>query len=97
MKTAHAIVLVVAILVLASPTTAQVTTAGIFGTVTDRSGAVVAGADVTVVNTETNFTRTTKSEANGEYSFKALPLGPYRSRRPFRVSRNTCRPASCWR
>ena len=78
MKTAHAIVLVVAILVLASPTTAQVTTAGIFGTVTDRSGAVVAGADVTVVNTETNFTRTTKSEANGEYSFKALPLGPYR-------------------
>jgi hypothetical protein len=62
----------------ASPLAAQVSTAGIFGTVTDRTGAVVGGAEVTVVNTETNFTRSGKSEANGEYSFTALPLGSYK-------------------
>ncbi len=63
---------------ISAPLMAQVTTASIFGTVTDRTGAVVPGADVTVVNLETNFTRSAKSEAGGEYSVKALPLGTYK-------------------
>jgi Carboxypeptidase regulatory-like domain/TonB-dependent Receptor Plug Domain len=60
------------------PLTAQVTTASIFGTVNDSSGAVVPGADVTVTNIATNFTRATTSDGAGEYSIKALPLGSYR-------------------
>lgn len=63
---------------IAASLPAQVTTAGIFGTVSDRSGAVVPGAEVTVVNTETNFTRVAKSGVAGEYSLTAMPLGPYR-------------------
>ena len=51
-------------------------------------------ADVTVINTETNFTRAAKSDAAGEYSLTALPLGPYRVEA--RASRSTCRPASSW-
>ncbi|MBZ5625736.1 MAG: carboxypeptidase regulatory-like domain-containing protein [Acidobacteriia bacterium] len=78
MKTTHAIVFAVLLCLTASPLAAQVTTAGIFGTVNDRSGAVVPGADVTVINIDTNFTRSTKSDAAGEYSLTALPLGPYR-------------------
>ena len=75
---AYGIGLAVVLCLTASPLAAQVSTAGIFGTVTDRTGAVVGGAEVTVVNTETNFTRSGKSEANGEYSFTALPLGSYK-------------------
>jgi hypothetical protein len=71
-------ILAVLVCLSAAPLAAQVTTAGIFGTVLDRSGAVIPDAAVTVTNTETNFTRTAKSEANGDYSFKALPLGPYK-------------------
>ncbi len=78
MKTTYVLVPAVALCLLAAPLMAQVTTAGIFGTVTDRSGAIVPGADVTVINTETNLTRSTKSEPDGQYSITALPLGPYR-------------------
>jgi hypothetical protein len=63
---------------MAAPLAAQVTTAGIYGTVGDRSGAMVPDATVTVTNAETNFTRSAKSDTIGEYSFKALPLGPYK-------------------
>ena len=75
MRVFHAIIV---FSLIAAPLEAQVTTAGIFGTVNDRSGAVVPGADVTVVNTETNFTRSTKSGTAGEYTLTALPLGPYK-------------------
>lgn len=78
MKTTYAIAFAVALCSTASPLAAQVTTAGIFGTVNDRSGAVVPGASVTVVNIDTNFTRSTKSDATGDYSITALPLGQYR-------------------
>jgi hypothetical protein len=78
MRVRHVILLTVVFLLIATTLPAQVTTAGIFGTIKDRSGAVVPEATVTVTNTETNFSRSAKSEANGDYSFKALPLGPYK-------------------
>jgi hypothetical protein len=48
------------------------------GTVTDAQGAVVAGATVTLVDTETNKTLVSTSDANGIYEFNALPADPYR-------------------
>lgn len=52
-------------------------TASISGTVTDSSGAVVAGATVTATNTDTNITQTLPANAQGYYSFQELPLGHY--------------------
>ncbi len=55
----------------------QATTGTIAGVVTDQSGAVVAGARVTVRNLDTNAGRTVTTEADGRYSFPGLPVGPY--------------------
>ena len=53
-------------------------TAQINGTVRDTSGAVLPGVDVTVTQTDTNFTRSTVTDAEGNYLFSNLPTGPYR-------------------
>lgn len=49
----------------------------ILGTVTDPSGAVIAGAKVTVKNTGTGLERTTQTSADGSYSLPELPIGTY--------------------
>jgi hypothetical protein len=53
-------------------------TSQISGTVTDASGAVVAGASITATQTDTGVTRSATSDANGVYALLSLPLGPYR-------------------
>lgn len=58
---------------------AQVTSA-ILGTVTDPSGAAVAGVNVTVRNTETGVSRTTVTGENGNYQVLSLPVGQYEVR-----------------
>src|SRR5579864_3645299 len=47
------------------------------GTVTDPSGAAVAGATVQIANTGTGFKQSTKSIDTGLYRFTLLPLGNY--------------------
>jgi hypothetical protein len=47
--------------------------ASLRGTVTDPTGAVVPGATVTLVNTETNETVVVTSDGSGIYTFNALP------------------------
>ena len=53
-------------------------TSQISGTVKDATGAVVAGAEITVTQTETGVTRSATSDASGVYVLPSLPLGPYR-------------------
>ncbi len=52
-------------------------TATLLGTVTDASGAVVAGAKATVVNVETSFTSTTVTNNEGYYYVPYLNPGNY--------------------
>jgi hypothetical protein len=56
---------------------AQTFRGGINGTVTDSSGAVVAGAEVNAVETATNVSHKSITSSAGEYSFQELPLGAY--------------------
>jgi hypothetical protein len=48
------------------------------GTVTDPSGAVVAGAKVSVTNLATSRSQTATSGENGAYRFSLLPPGKYK-------------------
>jgi hypothetical protein len=52
-------------------------TGSIQGTVTDQSGAVVLNAVVAATNAATGVTETTKTGADGLYSFPNLPVGAY--------------------
>jgi hypothetical protein len=47
------------------------------GTVTDTTGAIVPGANVTVSNPVSGFSRTATSDQNGHYQFTNLPFNPY--------------------
>ena len=49
----------------------------IIGQVLDSTGAALAGADVTVRNTETNLSRQTRSDSSGRYAVSLLPPGRY--------------------
>ena len=66
---------VLAVLALAAPSNAQVA-AAISGKVLDPSGAVVAGAKVTVTSLDTGTSRTVTSNDSGDYTVLGLPLGP---------------------
>jgi Carboxypeptidase regulatory-like domain len=48
------------------------------GTITDPSGAVLAGATVTITNRQTNLSRTQITKSNGSYSFELIPPGDYK-------------------
>jgi hypothetical protein len=47
------------------------------GEVTDASGAVIAGASVTLVNTATGVTMKTETNGVGLYDVPSVPIGPY--------------------
>ena len=49
----------------------------ILGTVTDPSGAVVAGATIKIRNVATGLERTTVTSADGSYAVSELPIGSY--------------------
>jgi len=53
------------------------TTAAILGSVTDQTGAPVAGANVTVVNKETGLRRLGKTDVAGRFNFPQLVPGAY--------------------
>src|ERR1700682_5465811 len=69
--------LVVFILLSTAMLVGQTFRGTILGTVTDPSGAVVAGATVKVRNVATGLERTTTTSADGSYAVPELPIGTY--------------------
>ncbi len=53
------------------------TSSPITGTVKDQTGAVVAGANVTARQIETNLSRTTVTDGAGRYAFPEMRVGQY--------------------
>src|SRR5258708_6755251 len=47
------------------------------GTVTDEKGASGTGAQVTITNTDTAYSRSQRTSAEGNYDFQSLPIGRY--------------------
>jgi Carboxypeptidase regulatory-like domain len=60
-----------------TPAAAQATSGVIAGVVTDAQGAVLPGVTLTLRNSETGFTRTDVTEADGRYRVGGLPPGRY--------------------
>ena len=73
-----AAVLLIALLLVPSPSHAQLVTGDVLGTVTDSTGAVVPEAKVTILNTGTGIARTVKSDKTGDYIFANLQIGSYK-------------------
>src|SRR6202790_5417303 len=68
---------VFALLLLCLPAYSQGSSARILGTVSDQSGGVVAGATVSVLDTERGVTRTLTTDDAGEYNAPNLIPGTY--------------------
>jgi hypothetical protein len=67
-----------ALALAAAPAFAQSTSAGVGGTVTDASGAPVAGADVTITHVESGTVSHATTDATGRYVARGLRVGgPY--------------------
>jgi hypothetical protein len=62
---------------IATPAWAQTQLGTLFGTVTDTSGAVVPGAEVSVENVSTGLKRDGRTDKTGEYQLVGLPTGRY--------------------
>ena len=65
------------VLLLGLPAAAQVPSGTILGNVKDTQGAVVPGATVTATHTGTQFSRSTVTDAEGQYTLPLLPVGNY--------------------
>jgi hypothetical protein len=68
------------IFLLAIVAAAQTFRGTILGTVFDPNGALVAGAKITVKNTNTGLERTATTDEAGNYTVAELPIGPYEVR-----------------
>ncbi len=77
MKTFATALVMACIVAIGGPATAQQTTGTIAGRIVDDQGAAVPGVTVTGRNTQTGFTRTDVSDAEGSYRLTALPVGTY--------------------
>ena len=92
------------LIVLLSPLhlSAQFDTASVLGTIRDESGAVLAGATVTLTNQATGISATAQTDENGSYEFLTVKIGTYKieaslasfSTRASRERARCCRRAS---
>ncbi len=77
MKHLGKLICLIAIACLARLAIAQTPTGTIQGVVTDKTGAAVQGASVTITRTTTNEVRETKTDAAGRYSLPFVQPGTY--------------------
>jgi Carboxypeptidase regulatory-like domain/TonB dependent receptor-like, beta-barrel len=73
-----AVLLLTMLLGSSAPVTGQAVNATLLGTVTDSSGAAVAGVKVAITETNTGIGRTSETNESGNYVFPDLPPGTYR-------------------
>src|SRR6516165_443875 len=75
----HALSLVLALMLFRAADSwgQSIVTGGVAGTVTDPTGAVVSGADVTLKNAATSEQYRATSSSSGEYTFSLLKPGEY--------------------
>src|ERR1043166_3913817 len=74
----NVVVFVLAFLLSVLAARGQVTTASFYGTATDSSGGVVAGAAVTLTNLGTGASETKLTGADGSFVFDFVRVGTYR-------------------
>jgi hypothetical protein len=67
----------IVLMLVSALTWGQTGTTSLHGVVTDKSGASIADATVTLSNTGQGFQRDTKTNKAGEYEFLSLPPGTY--------------------
>jgi len=67
------------LLIAVSPVFSQVARGTIVGTVSDATGAIIPGVQVTVINMGTNQTRQAITNERGNYEVDLLPIGEYRA------------------
>src|ERR1043166_3598277 len=73
----RALLAVAVVLTLFTIALGQTSRGTVTGTVTDPTGAVIAGADVILTSTATKLSRTTKTNTEGLYRFEAVDPGGY--------------------
>jgi len=76
MKTFLTLATIVLLLSLAPSATAQIT-ATVLETVTDATGTLIPGAEVTATNTSTGISRLAVTGETGSYTIPGLQPGPY--------------------
>ncbi len=75
---AAAWLVLVAVLYIPSARAQSVNEAGLRGTISDASGAVVPNAHITLTDVATNVAHNSASDGNGAYSFRALRPATYK-------------------
>src|SRR5262249_51165658 len=73
----HCILLTLLLASFSASAWPQTQLATVFGTITDPTGAVIAGARVTVSSVSTGLKRIALTDINGEYHVAGLPPGMY--------------------
>ena len=73
----YSLLLVSLIVLSTAAAIAQYDTASVLGTVSDPSGALVPGSQITLTNSASNVTATRTSNASGEYEFTGVLPGNY--------------------
>src|SRR6267378_736644 len=76
-STFFGVVLILACVALPSSAPAQTELAGVYGRVTDPSGAVIVDAEVEIKNVETNVSVSVKTNQDGLYTIPSLHPGHY--------------------
>src|SRR5438128_12460733 len=76
-RSVQAPLLVMSLFIMTASLFAQTSLATLRGKAIDQQGGVLPGATVTVRHVETNTTRTSVTEATGQYFLPSLPAGPY--------------------
>src|SRR5580704_7436103 len=78
MKVLTATLISLSLLLVPALSRAQDATGRVAGTITDATGAVIPGVQVTVTNTATHVSRKTSTNHDGYYQILALPIGNYK-------------------